>query len=925
MKRILILLFFLFSLLEVSKAQSGLRNFTGSFENTLLLSAIETVEAQTNIRVFVDPEDIDSLHINGEFDDTPPLEVLRELLKGTSFHVFQNEWGQAVITQGYQVRPYLPDNFFARDGKQEQQLDVATFEIEKQRIEQVADTSLVENKVFEIGVKTGSITPGNATIAGYVRDKKTGEAIIGAVVYTETPTRQGTATNQFGYYSLPLPKGTHTLFIKNIGMKETRRKLIVYGDGILHVEMVEDIIPLKEVIVEAERDANIQGVQMGLERLNIQTLKQMPSALGETDILKTVITLPGVQTVGEAAAGFNVRGGSTDQNLILLNDAPVFNPSHLFGFFSSFNPDVIKGVEFYRGGIPARYGGRISSVFEVKMKDGNKKEFAGNGGIGPFTGRMAFEGPIIKDKASFLLGARSSYSDWLLRRLPNGSFRNSTGNFYDVNARLSYNIDEKNTLSVNGYLSRDNFSLNSDSLYRYQNNNMSVQWNRIFNSRLFATFSAILSNYSFDISSDRNPETAFNLNYNIAFQNLKADFSFTPENFSHKIDFGLSSIRYQLDPGSLQPNMEESNILPKSLARERALEHAIYIDDKYDVNDRLTLYAGLRYSLYTAYGPADVFTYSPGFTRDVLYMQDTVSYKSGAPLATYHGPEYRASIRYLLNNQSSLKLGFNRMRQYIHMITNTAAIAPTDTWKLSDRYIRPQVGDQLSLGYYKNMRYNTIEASAEVYVKRTRDILDYKNGAVLLLNEHIETDVINGLGRAYGMELMLKKLTGKLNGWVSYTYSRSFNQVNGPFPEEQVNNGEFFPTNFDKPHDITMVSNYKFNRRFSLSVNYTYSTGRPVTYPLSRYELNNAGRLYYSDRNQYRVPDYSRLDLALTLEGNHKIKKLAHSSWTFSLFNVLGRNNVYSIYFVSRDNLVKGYKLSIFARPIPTLTYNFRF
>lgn len=915
-------LFFLLLLFATRIWAQELR-LSASFQATPFREVVNSIELQASTRVFYNPAWTDTLHISASFSNASLEEAMTSILADTPLQFFINQKGQVILTHGYKVMEHLPADFFEAPEDAEDKLDVAALELEKRRQAQEPDANLIENQLFEIGNKTDVLAAGKATVAGYVRNKASGEPVIGALVFIENP-RVGTITDQFGYYSLTIPNGKQVLKMQSVGMKPTRRQVILYSSGLLNIEMEEDVVALKEVVVEAERDANVTGMQMGVERLDIQSIKQMPSAFGEADIMKIALTLPGVQTVGEGASGFNVRGGSTSQNLILLNDAVIYNPSHLFGFFTAFNPDVVRNVELHKAGIPAEYGGRISSVFKVDMKDGNRKKFTGSGGIGLVTGRLNLEGPIIKDKASFLVAGRSSYSDWILKRLPNATFKNSTAGFNDLNARVSYDLDERNSIYLTGYISNDKFSLNSDSLYTYRNSNASIQWKHIYNSRLYGVVTGVSSHYDYTLSSVDVPATAFELGYGINQHSLKVDYSFFPESM-HKIDFGASSILYDLSPGYNKPVGEESVLREKNLEKEFGLESAVYVGDKIDLSEQLSIYLGLRYSLYSFLGPKNVLEYAPGVTRDQKHVQDTLAYGAGDFIKTYHGPEYRASLRYAFSRISSVKFSFNRMRQYIHQLSNTQAISPTDVWKLSDSYISPQIGDQLSAGYYRNFRSNTLEFSAEAYVKRLTDILDYKNGAVLVLNEHLETDVIRARGRAYGLELMFKKRTGKLNGWVSYTYSRTLVQIDGEFPEERVNRGDYFPASFDKPHDVTLVSNYKFTRRINISLNYTYSTGRPITYPLSVYTLGGANRVHYSDRNAYRIPDYSRMDLSINLEGNHKIKKLAHSSWTFALFNALGRKNVYSIYFVTEAGQINGYKLSVFARPIPTITYNFRF
>ncbi len=906
----------------MAQTTPGQVKITGSFDHVLFRDFVTAVERDHPVRFYFAPQWVDSLFVDGNYENASLREVLKDVFYGHELSAaFKDD--RVIITRGYTVSMDLPLNFFDPVISTPSEPSVAVFEFEKNTHAQKAIKSTIETQLMVIGSKADRAKGGKATLAGHIREAETGEPVIGAVIYVENPWI-GVATDAFGYYSVTLPKGRYTVKLKSIGLKDTRREVLLNGDGTLDIEMEEDVIPLKEVVIESEKDINVRGMQMGLERIDMRTVRQIPPALGEADILKITVTLPGVQSVGENATGFNVRGGSVDQNLMLFNDVPIFNTSHLFGFFSVFNPDVLRNAELFKSAIPANYGERISSIFDVKMRDGNKKKFAGSGGISAVTGRLTFEGPIIKDKTSFIIGGRSTYSDWILKQIPDASLKNSSASFYDITGRISHEFNDKNSLFLTGYYSGDKFNLNSDSLYNYYNINASAQWKHIFKTKLYGVFTALYSKYGYDVSSNANPVNAFNLGYEINQSGLKADFSFFP-NSNHKIDFGLQSNYYMLRPGSFVPLGSESLIVPDILEQERGVETAIYLSDRYEVSRNFSIYGGLRYSFYAYLGPKTVNRYQPDKPLSPENITGEKKYGSGEIIKTYQGPEFRLSMRYALNDQNSIKLSYNRMRQYIHMISNTAAISPLDIWKLSDPYLPMQIGDQISLGFYKNLKQNSIEASLEVYYKKIRNLIEFKGGAELILNPHLETELISGLGRAYGVEVMFKKKVGKLNGWLSYTYSRSLIQAGGKYPEEQINNGEYYPTNFDKPHDLTLVSNYKFSRRLSFSANFTYSTGRPITYPVAKYFYDNGVRIQYSDRNQFRVPDYYRLDISFNLEGNHKIKKLAHSSWTLAVYNLTGRKNVYSIYFVTENEDVKGYKLSIFGQAIPTLTYNFRF
>ncbi|WP_187264304.1 TonB-dependent receptor [Pontibacter beigongshangensis] len=894
---------------------------SGDFRNSRFSDFVAAVEAATTYHFYYDNALLDTMAIHLQVQEQPLEQVLPLVLQDTTLKFTITGQQEVFITHGRPFQAKLPDGFFDRSVvPSDVPAPVADVPFLEQ--EQIRKKAVSDIKLYEIGIKSDKAT-GKATLAGHLRDAKTGEPVIGASVFIESPLI-GTTSDHYGYYALTLPMGRHELKIKGIGIQNTRRLLLLHSDGKLDIDIQEDVRTLKEVLVEAEKDRNVSGLQMGLERLDIRTIKQVPTAFGETDILRVMLTLPGVKSVGEGSTGMNVRGGSTDQNLILFNDATIYNPSHLFGFFSAFNPDIIKSVELYKSAVPARYGGRLSSVLEITTRDGNKKKLAGSGGIGLLTSRLTLEGPIRKDKTSFLVGGRSTYSNWLLRQLPDANFNQSSASFYDLNAQVTHEFDGKNTIYVTGYTSNDKFKLGSDTLYSFTNYNASVKWKHIFQNKLYSVVTGAYSHYDYAISSDRNPVNASEMTFGINQANLQADFNYFP-NSKHTIDFGASSILYNVAAGSLQPLGPESLVMPDRLQDERALESALYISDRYDISPRLSVSVGLRYSMFRAMGPRQVYHYAPGTPKTEYTVLDTVQYGRGDTFANYHGPEYRLSARLGLTDNSSVKVSFNRMRQYLHMLSNTTAISPTDIWKLSDANIRPQVGDQFALGYYQNFRANTVELSVEGYTKTMRDFLDYKSAATLFMNHEIERDVVNAEGKAYGVEVMLKKLTGKLNGWVSYTYSRTLVRVNNPALSEIINNGAYYPSNFDKPHDFTMISNYRFSQRFSTSLNFTYSTGRPITLPIAKYYDGDVQRVFYSDRNQYRVPDFYRVDLAVNLEGNHKVRKLAHSSWTLAVYNLTGRKNPYSVYFRTEQGKINGYKLSIFGRPIPTITYNFRF
>lgn len=898
---------------------------TADFQNATFVEFIQKIEAQTSYHFYFPQEEVDSIRVTLSVVDKPLNYVLDQVFKNSDLHYSVDSDNNVFILRHFKIETSLPADFFnlKKTAVDTSKLALETPEYTAEELRNDKLRASQENKLFEIGIKTNAIKAGNATMAGYIRDLKTGEAIIGAAIYLDNPPI-GVTTDQFGYYSLTLPRGRHVLHITSVGMKETKRQIMLYTDGKLNIEMQEFVPSLKVVTVISEKNSNIKGLNMGVERLNIKTIKQLPVVFGEADILRAVLTLPGVTSVGEASTGFNVRGGSADQNLILFSDATIYNPSHLFGFFSSFNPDVVKDVELYKSSIPEKYGGRLASVLNVTTRTGNKNKFSGSGGIGPVTARLTLEGPIGNDKTTFIVGGRATYSDYILRLLPDPSYQNSSAGFYDINLQLSHEFNPKNNLYLTGYFSNDRFNLNTDTVYRYQNRNLNLKWRSNFSNRFSGIFMLGYDAYAYSVSSNFNPVNAFKLNFDISQLNLRADFIYNLSN-SHTLNFGLNSIYYMLNPGSNQPYDGKSLVVPNVVEPEQGLESAVYLGDKWTISPVFSIEAGIRYSMFNYMGPHTVHNYAPGVPLTVNSMVDSVFYPPGNFIKTYQGPEYRISTRFSLSDNSSIKASFNTLRQYVHVLTNTASISPTDVWKLSDPNISPQTGEQVSLGYYQNFKSNTIETSVEVYYKQLHDYLDYKSGAVLILNHHIETDVITTRGKAYGAEFMVKKLSGKLNGWLSYTYSRTFLQQDDSLAGQTINQGNWYPANYDKPNVVNFVGNYQFNHRFSVSLNVNYSTGRPITIPVAIYDQGGSQRVYYSDRNQYRIPDYFRIDFSLNIEGNHKIKKFKHSSWTIGVYNITARKNPYSVYFVNENGQIKGYQLSIFGTAIPAITYNFRF
>ncbi|MEO8766300.1 MAG: TonB-dependent receptor [Ginsengibacter sp.] len=895
---------------------------SGEFKNMSAETFLLQMESQTGFHFYFDTSQLHGITVDISVTRQSLPNVLELAFANTGVGFAFDAPDKIFISKGQLVQTQLPKGFLGSvNGEQNDTLEegmVADYYNNESKIQNAA----LQHKLYSIGDQnSANLQPANK-ITGFILDTKTGEPVIGASIKVENTSTE-VITDQFGYYTLSVLKGRHTLSIQSIGMKDTKREITVYGDGKFNIEMQSQVIALKRVIVSTEKASNIRSLQMGVQKIDIKTIKQVPVVFGEADVLRVVLTLPGVKSAGEASTGLNVRGGSTDQNLILFNDATIYNPSHFFGLFSAFNPEAIKDVELYKSSIPAKYGGRLSSVLEINSREGNKKTISGSAGVGLLTSRLTLEGPLIKDKSSFIIGGRTTYANWLLDLLPD-QYKHSKAGFYDLNIIITHEINKKNSLYLTGYMSKDNFNLNSDTTYNYGNNNISLKWKHIFNNSLYALVTAGYDNYQYNIASRAIPVNAYSLGFDINQENCKAHFNYFV-NSSHTIEFGVNNILYKLHPGTYKPNGGASLVMPDKVQAEKGLESALYISDKYKVSSAMSIEAGLRYSVFNVLGPQTFNVYNAGVPKTEDNISGTVVYGKNKFIKTYQGPEVRLSARYAFGGDFSIKAGYNTQRQYIHVLSNTSAMAPTDIWKLSDPNIKPQFGEQVSIGFYKNLKSNTIETSVELYYKKIKDYLDYKSGASLILNHHIETDVINTRGKAYGVEVLIKKLTGKLNGWLSYTWSRTLLKMDDPSSGEIINKGMYYPASSDRPNDVTFITNYRFSHRFSMSLNATYSTGRPITLPVGRFFYDNAYRTLYADRNSSRIPDYFRTDFSMNLDGNHKIHQKFHNSWTIGVYNLTGRKNPYSVYFVSENGLVNGYKLSIFGSPIPFLNFNIKF
>ncbi len=751
------------------------------------------------------------------------------------------------------------------------------------------------------------------TLSGTIRDAATGETLIGASVIMQSASgRVGTATNAYGFYSLTGTEGAYNVIISYISYQPIVKTITLSQNTVLNIELKAGS-ELQEVVVRAgdRKNENVRSPQMGVEQIDMKLLDNIPVLFGEKDVLKTIQLLPGVKSGGEGNTGFFVRGGASDQNLILLDEATVYNSSHLLGFFSTFNADAIKNADLYKGGMPAQYGGRLSSVLDVKMDDGNNKNFAMQGGLGLIASRLKVEGPLIKDKSSFMISARRTYIDFLLKAAPDTAIRGNTLNFYDLNAKVNYKFNDKNTVYLSGYFGQDNIGIKDLFSNNWGNTTGTLRWNHVFNSRLFSNTSLIYNKYSYNIKllDDVNN---FEVKSLIRDFNLKQDFQYFSN--KHTLRFGLQGTHHRIAPSDISIS-GTSSFNNLSIENRYGLETSAYFSDEYLVNEHLTLLYGLRASWFALLGPGTFSTYNTA--GDVT---SSTTYGGGRIAKNYFNLEPRFSASYLFNDENSVKASYNRNTQNIHILSNTGSSSPTDQYVMSSNNIRPEIADQVALGYFKNIKDNTFEFSGEVYYKWMQNQIEYKNAARLIANANVESQLLFGTGRAYGLELYAKKRVGKLNGWISYTLSRTERKF------DELNNGNYFPARQDRTHDLALVGIYKLSKRWTLSGNYIYSTGNAVTYPAGKYQIGGTTTYFYTERNANRLPYTSRLDLSATLEGKETGKRF-HSSWSFGLYNALNRKNPYSVDFrdvPSDPTRTEAVQTSLFGI-IPSVTWNFKF
>lgn len=768
----------------------------------------------------------------------------------------------------------------------------------------------------------------NFTISGHVKDEASGEELIGANVYVEE-IESGSITNVYGFYSITLPKGKYNLMYSFIGYEPIKKEVSLQSDTKMNIELKNSDETIEEVKVTAERrDRNVQDIEMSTTKLPIKTIQRIPALMGEVDVIKSIQLLPGVQSGGEGSIGYYVRGGGVDQNLILLDEATVYNASHLGGLFSVFNQDAVKDVKLYKGGIPAEYGGRLSSLLDVRMKDGNSREFTGSGGIGILSSRLTLEAPIIEDRWSFIASGRRTYADLFFPLTKDSAVRQSKAFFYDFNLKTNYRLNDNNRFFLSGYFGNDVARFGKDFSFGYGNATATVRWNHLYGERLFSNLTLIYSQFDYNIGMPESV-TSFDWVSQIKDYSVKYDYTFYI-NPANTMKFGIGSIYHTFSPGEMRNLGEESIFTELDLPENHALEHSAFIANEHDVTTELTLQYGLRFSAFQNIGSATFYEYDKTNPQEYV-VTDTLEYGNNEIFNTYTAIEPRFNLRYKINPRSSLKATYNHTVQYLHLATNTMSPTPMDVWFPSSKNIKPQKADQVAAGYFHNFKDNMFEVSLETYYKKMYNIIDFRDHANIIANPHFEAEVRSGDAYSYGLEFLLRKQEGNLTGWLSYTWSKTMSQI------DEINDGEEFPTPYDKRHDISIVLSYQLTERIAFGANWVYSSGAPRTMPVGRFEYGNMIAPVYSDRNSVRLPDYHRLDLSLTIDGkkpedkkprrNGKPRWDYQSSWNFSVYNAYNRHNAYSINFerdADNPDVMTAEKMYLF-KVFPSITWNFRF
>ncbi len=901
-------------------AQEAVPRISLHLEDVPFTELVRKLEEQAGVNFYYRSGWVESLILNIDADSLQLNELLDQVLlpSGLNYHIFPPD--RVILLPRGGLQEDLTHLSIA-EGAEEFAASVdSTRSMERNYLTGTRPEQLRETIV--VGEKRSGAGRSAARIRVRVTDSDTGEPVIGATMVI-TGTGKGVVSDQTGTFTLSLMPGRYDAQFRFVGMETRKSILEVQSDGDFQIELRSTVISLNEVQIVGNHYRDINTTDVGVERLSMSTLKQMPLFMGENDVIKISRLLPGITSAGEASVGVNVRGGNADQNLFYINRVPIYNTSHMFGFLSAFNSDIIHDFSVYKGNVPVNYGGRLSSVFNIVSRRGNRKMFAAHAGISPVSAHATLEFPLVVERASCLVSGRTSYSDWILRRMEDPLLRESNASFNDISAVVDVTADDQNDLSVFYYRSSDRFAYGEISEYAYSNQGGSITWKHSFSPAVTSTSTATMAGYSFSTVQSQEPSQAYRHAYRLSHNEIITEFSWIAA-MNHQVDFGGGAIFYALDRGEVLPADEVSQKIPVDLGHERGVEANLFFSDNITLLPWLSLYAGLRYSFFSLMGPSDVRIYTEGMPKTDGNVVDTARYGNLEPVNMESGPEIRSALNIKMGRNTSLKFSYSQMRQYLFMLSNTVTISPTDQWKLSDFHIRPPKGYQLTSGFYHIWPGAGISGSMELYFKHADNVVEYRDGANFVGSRFTETAVLQGIQRAFGVEFMLQKSTGRLDGWISYAYSRSLVTVNGGSEYESINRGEPYPSNYDRPHVLNLIWSYLLTRRITFSSNLVYMSGRPVNFPSALYYINDNVYIDYLAKNQIRVPDYFRMDASVTLEGNLRARKQFHSTWSLNVYNIFGRKNPQTIFFEPYERYLNGLSFSVIGVPIITLTWNMK-
>lgn len=914
--RVSILVVLVFAVVSL-KAQQTEKLVTVHLDNKPLGFFISEISRKTGIKVWVKSEWDSTVMVTIHAVNQTIEQVLESALRGSGFSV--SKWNnEYVILKGSGLIARLP-------GYEQKKVSDTTGKwqqgVTASEQKYISGRKSISATVITIGRKGGKLNGPKARIRGDLHDSETGESVFNATLFIDE-TKTGAISDINGNMSLLLTPGRYNGIIEMLGYEKIKLVLNVLSDGEFKVLLNKAVINIKEFVVYGDRQMNIRSKDPGIEKISMKAVRELPMLMGERDIIKISGMLPGIVSAGEGSSGLNVRGGGFDQNAFYINKVPVYNTSHLFGFFPAFNADIIKDFAIYKGHIPASFGGRLSSVFNVITRQGNRKKYTARGGLSPVTGNIVVEGPVLKDKASFLFSARSSYSDWILKRIRDPQIRASSAEFSDFSGTIGADFD-KSHMSLFAYHSRDRFRLSDISGYSYSNDGVSAIFSHNFSQTLRGDFSLVAAEYNFSTSEKQQESSAYEHSYKLGDYEFRAQFQHLISDV-HSLEYGAGITYYKLNRGIVKPYGESSLLKAVDLGNERGAESYVFLSDTWEINSWLNLSTGLRFASFVPLGPQKVLTYYEDSPVDPRNVNDTINFGRNRIIRWYNQPDLRVALNIKTDENGSIKLAFNRTHQNLFMLNSNITIAPDTQWKLADYHLKPSESNQFSGGIFRSLKQFNMDYSIEGFYKESKNYPEFKDGADFLSTPLTETTTLQGKQRAYGVEVMLRRSNEKIEGWLSYTWSRSFIQVDGEMEWDKINYGLKYPSNFDIPHAVNLVANYHLSRRITFSGVIVYQTGRPVTYPISIYYIDGVPYLDYSLRNAYRIPDYFRTDLSMTIEGNLKKKKLLHSSLNISIYNLTGRDNPASVYFLNEKGRIKSYKYSVIGVPILTATWMFK-